>query len=202
MSQFGLRVGKKPRAIVTTTPRPIPFLKKLLKREGRDLRLTRCRTIDNADNLPRVYMDQMERQYAGTRLGRQELDAELLEDTPGALWTRDLIEAARLPPSAAAYDMKRIVVAIDPAVSTGEDSNLTGIIVAGIDWNDRGFVLEDLSGRYQPHEWATKAIAAYKRHQAASLPRQTRVARWWRRRSAPSIPRSPTAPFMLRAARP
>jgi phage terminase large subunit-like protein len=165
MAMFGLRIGKRPRAILTTTPRPIKLLRDLLKRDGQDVRVTRGSTYSNREHLPRSFLDQMEKQYAGTRLGRQELEAVLLEDTPGALWSRDLIEATRLP-SHVVPDCRRIVVAIDPAVSTGADSNLTGIIVAGVDYADRGFVLEDLSGRFSPTEWATKAIAAYRRHQA------------------------------------
>ena len=93
-------------------------------------------------------------------LGRQELEAELLEDTPGALWSHGSIEASRLR---SAPEMTRIVVAIDPAVTSGDE---TGIIVAGKDHNGHGYVLADLSGRYPPIEWARLAITAYRTHRA------------------------------------
>ena len=116
-------------------------------------------------NFAESFIHRIIGKYEGTRLGRQELEAELLDDTPGALWSRDSIEATRAPADAAEWDYKRIVVAIDPAVSAHAESDETGIIVAGIDWRDEAFVLEDLSGRFQPHQWATRAIAALKRWQ-------------------------------------
>jgi predicted phage terminase large subunit-like protein len=160
MAMFGLRLGKRPRAIVTTTPRPIPLLRALLKREGQDVTVTRGRTSDNAANLAPTFLSQIVSRYAGTRLGRQELDAEMLEDTPGALWTRDVIEDGRreranLPP------LRRIVVAIDPAVSNREASDETGIIVAGLGTDDKGYMLEDASGKFSPIEWARRAVALY-----------------------------------------
>jgi phage terminase large subunit-like protein len=161
--QFCLRLGKRPRIVVTTTPKPNAVLRALLKRD--DVVVTRGRTADNEKNLAPSFLREIVGRYSGTRLGRQELDAEILDDTPGALWSRDALDASRVPASAAEWDYKRIVVAIDPAVTVGEDSDETGIIVAGIDWRDESFVLEDLSGRYQPHQWATKAIAALKRWQ-------------------------------------
>jgi phage terminase large subunit-like protein len=161
MAMFGLRLGKRPRAIVTTTPKPIPLLKALLKREGQDVAVTRGRTADNAENLAPTFLSQIVNRYQGTRLGRQELDAELLEDTPGALWTRNLIEENRrakseLPP------LKRIVVAIDPAVSTGENSDETGLVVAALGVDGKGYLLEDASGKLAPIEWARRAVALYR----------------------------------------
>jgi phage terminase large subunit-like protein len=94
------------------------------------------------------------------------LNAELLDDMPGALWNRALIEATRAPIGFVLPDLMRVVVAIDPAVSSGEDSDETGIIVAGKDKNSKGYVLADLSGRYTPIEWARIAVAAYKSHGA------------------------------------
>jgi phage terminase large subunit-like protein len=143
--QFGLRIGKRPRQVITTTPKPIKLLKELVKRDGQDVRVTRGTTYDNRDNLASSFFSQIVRQYEGTRLGRQELQAEILEDTPGALWTRDLIEEGRrnrsaLPP------MQRIVVALDPAVTVSEDSDETGIVVAGLGADGHGYVLEDGSG--------------------------------------------------------
>ncbi len=85
---FGLRIGKNPRCVVTTTPRPVKLIRDLLAREGKDVVVTRGRTIENADNLAPAFLTEIMRRYEGTRLGRQELDAELLEDVPGALWCR------------------------------------------------------------------------------------------------------------------
>ena len=101
--------------------------------------------------------------YHGTRLGRQELDGEILDDVPGALWSRAIIEAAR---TSAKPELTRIVVAIDPAVASGEQADETGIIVAGSDAGGHGYVLADISGRYAPSEWARAAIAAYRAHAA------------------------------------
>jgi phage terminase large subunit-like protein len=109
------------------------------------------------------FFDQVIRKYEGTRLGRQELNAELLEDTPGALWSHGVIDAAR---QAAAPNLARIVVAIDPAASSGEDADETGIIVAGKDAAGHGYVLADGSGHYMPTDWAKLAIALYRQHKA------------------------------------
>jgi predicted phage terminase large subunit-like protein len=163
--QFGLRLGKRPRQVITTTPRPIKLLREVIKRNGRDVVVTRGSTYDNRDNLAPSFFSQIVRQYEGTRLGRQELNAELLEDVQGALWTRDLIEEGRrdkasLPP------MRRIVVAIDPAVSVSETSDETGIIVAGLGVDDHGYLLHDESGKYAPIEWARRAVALYRKYGA------------------------------------
>jgi len=165
MLMMGLRLGARPRCCVTTTPKPSRLIRGLVAREGRDVAITRGRTYDNAANLAKSFLDTIVKQYEGTRLGRQELDAELLTDTPGALWSREMIEAARIDPGAAP-GMRRIVVAIDPAVSSGQDSDETGIVVAGLGYDDKGYLLEDLSGRYAPHEWASVAVRAYHRHKA------------------------------------
>ena len=161
--RFGLRLGRNPRVLATTTPRPIKLIRDLIKREGRDVFVTRGITTENAANLPASYLAEMQARYGGTRLGRQELMAEILEDVPGALWQRDWIERDRVEK---APEMRRIVVAIDPAASSGEDADETGIVVAGLGFDGRGYVLEDVSGRYAPHEWAMHAISAYHRHKA------------------------------------
>jgi len=107
----------------------------------------------------------MRARYEGTRLGRQELFADVLSDVPGALWSLAWIDANRV--KSQPWDgLARIVVAIDPAVTSGEDADETGIIVAGLDHVGHGYILEDLSGKYAPHEWGAVAIAAYKRHNA------------------------------------
>lgn len=159
--QFGLRLGSHPRWLATTTPRPIPLVKSLLTRP--DVVVSRASTFANSANLAPSFLEGIKNRYGGTRLGRQELDGEMLSDTPGALWRLDWLDKTRVT---TAPDMQRIVVAIDPAVSNNEGSDETGIIVAGLDQMGHGYVLEDLSGRYAPHEWANKAIAAYARHKA------------------------------------
>lgn len=154
---LGLRLGNDPRAVVTTTPKPNKLVRDLLVSPGAVV--TRGSTFDNAAHLAPAFLDSVVRRYRGTRLGRQELEAELLEDLPGALWSRDAIEAARV---AAAPDLARIVVAVDPAVSSGEAADETGIVVAGLAHDGQVYVLDDLSGRMSPRAWALKAVAAYK----------------------------------------
>src|SRR5439155_17313177 len=148
--------GDDPRVVVTTTPRPIRLLRELLA--DPKVVVTGGRTIENGKNLAPAFLEQVVRRYQGTRLGRQELDGEILDDMPGALWTHGLIDAARI---SAAPVLSRIVVAIDPAASSGEHADETGIIVAGRDANGHGYVLTDASGHYAPAEWARAAIAAY-----------------------------------------
>jgi predicted phage terminase large subunit-like protein len=163
MLMFGLRLGTCPRWLITTTPRPIRLLKELLTRVGHDVVLTTGSTFENSANLAPSSLQALRARYEGTRLGRQELHAELLEDTPGALWQRSWIDATRVahPP-----ELVRIVVAVDPAVSTSEGADETGIIVAGVGVDNRFYVLADLSGRYGPDEWARRAISAFNRFSA------------------------------------
>ena len=156
--QFGLRLGKHPRQVISTTPKPTKLLRGLLKRAGQDVTITRGTTYSNRENLAPTFFSQIVRQYENTRLGKQELLAEMLSDTPGALWNIDMIESGRktkseIPP------MRRIVVAIDPAVSVSETSDATGIIVAGLGTDNHGYVLEDASGKHSPIEWARRAVA-------------------------------------------
>jgi len=158
--QFGLRLGARPRVLVTTTPKPSALLKSLIARP--DFVVTRGATRDNAANLAPTFLATVEGLYAGTRLGRQELDGELIEDVEDALWSRALIERTRIAP-ASRPALRRVVVAIDPAVSSGEGSDETGIIVAALGEDGHGYVLEDASGRYAPTEWALKAAGLYAR---------------------------------------
>ncbi len=164
MLQLGLRLGKHPRCLVTTTPRPIKIIRDLVAREGKDVVVTRGSTFENAANLAEPFLKAIRDRYEGTRLGRQELSAEILDDIPGALWTRATLEAAlhsgELP------QMRRIVVAVDPAVSTGENADETGIIVAGTSTDGKGYVLRDASGRYTPAEWAALSIALFDEYKA------------------------------------
>jgi phage terminase large subunit-like protein len=160
---FGLRLGDKPRVIVTTTPRPIPIIRRLTHLDDGSVSITRGSTYENATNLADDFLTEMRRRYEGTRLGRQELFAEILDDVDGALWNRELIERTRqteVPP------FTRITVAIDPAVTSSEDSAETGIIVAGYAQDRHGYVLADKSMRGSPNEWAKAAIAAYHTHNA------------------------------------
>ncbi len=161
MLMFGLRLGDDPRAVVTTTPRPTRLIKALVA--DPKVAVTRGSTYDNKNNLAPAFLEQIVRRYEGTRLGRQELEAEILEDVPGALWTHGLIDATRVN---TVPSLTRIVVAIDPAVSADEHADETGIVVAGKDAAGHGYVLADLSGRYAPTEWARAAIAAYRSHGA------------------------------------
>jgi len=162
---FGLRLGVDPRLIATTTPRPTALVRDLVKQPTTIL--TRGTTYENMANLAPAYRDVVAR-YEGTRLGRQELMGELLTDTPGALWTYELIERARVKDEDAP-EYARVVVAIDPAVSTNEESNETGIIVAGKDHAQHGYVLADRSGRYTPHEWATIALNSFDEFEADAI---------------------------------
>jgi phage terminase large subunit-like protein len=156
MLQFGLRLGADPRVVVTTTPKPVRLVRELAT--DPTTTVTRGSTYDNAANLAPAFLDQIVRRYEGTRLGRQELHAELLDDTPGALWTRAAIENLRVK---AAPDLTRIVVAIDPAVTSGEDADETGIVVAGKGVDGHAYVLKDLTCRLSPDGWARRAVNAY-----------------------------------------
>jgi phage terminase large subunit-like protein len=138
MLQFGLRLGPRPREIVTTTPRPIPLLRRLL--EDPRVAVSRARTADNAANLSPGFLDTVVERYAGTLKGRQELEGEMVEDRPDALWSRAAIERLRVlkaPPLA------RIVVAVDPPISSRRDADACGIVAAGADEAGHGYVLED-----------------------------------------------------------
>jgi predicted phage terminase large subunit-like protein len=133
-----------------------------VSRKGRDVVITGGSSFENRANLAPAFLDSIVRKYQGTRLGRQELNAELLDDIEGALWSLDMIERARVSP-AAIPAMRRIVVSIDPAVSVGENSDETGIIVAGLGEDELGYILEDASGKFLPTEWARKAVALYRK---------------------------------------
>lgn len=161
MLMFGLRLGINPQVVVTTTPKPVRLIRDLVGRK--DVVFTRGSTFDNRENLAPAFFDQIVKRYEGTRLGRQELEAELLDDVPGALWRRDVIDRLRRSEQP---QTKRVVVSIDPAMTSGEEADETGIIVAAIGVDDNGYILEDLTGRYRPDQWAKKAISAYHQWQA------------------------------------
>ena len=166
--QFGLRLGDNPRTVVTTTPRPIPLLKSILNRDT--TYITRGSTFENADNLAPSALAELQARYAGTRTGRQELLGELLEDVEGALWTRDMIEASRItePPP-----FVRVVVAIDPAVTSGEDSDETGIVTAGMTADGHYYILEDNTIKESPDNWAREAVKAYHKWKADRIIAET-----------------------------
>lgn len=160
-AKFGLRLGAKPRAVITTTPRPVKNITDLVK--DRATVITRGTTYDNKANLAPSFFDEIVKRYEGTRLGRQELNAEILSDVPGALWTREMIThlpVTALPP------MKKLVVAVDPPATSGENSNEAGVVVAGLGEDNRGYVLADRSSIMTPREWAVAAVTAYREFEA------------------------------------
>lgn len=159
--QFGLRLGD-PRVCVTTTPRPIKLIKDLLKDPM--TAKTRGSTYANRANLAASFFRKLKAKYEGTRLGRQELFAELLEDTPGALWTLTLLQKYRV--SQLPCELDRIVVSIDPAASSDQDANETGITVDGKGKDGHGYLLDDVSGHYTPAEWGAKAIEVFDKWEA------------------------------------
>lgn len=156
--QFGLRLGDNPRQIVTTTPRPIPLVRALMK----DPRVfvTKGRTLDNAANLAGSFLNAIAERYGGTRLGRQELDAEILDDVPGALWTRAMLDGARVKE---VPQLRRVVVAVDPSGSDGKSENADsiGIVAAGLGIDGNAYVLADRTCSLSPDGWGKQAVRAY-----------------------------------------
>lgn len=155
-AMLGLRLGEHPRAIITTTPRPTKLVREIIGRP--DAVITGGSTYDNAGNLADNFLTTILGRYEGTRLGRQEIEAELLEDNPGALWTQGLIDRNRVRQAPA---LRRIIVAIDPSVSSNESSDEAGIIGAGLGVDGHGYVLADLSGKMAALEWAQAACEWY-----------------------------------------
>ena len=150
---MGLRLGENPQIFCTTTPRPIPIIKRLIKDPTTiDIRFS---TSQNAENLSPIFLKRVQERYAGTRLGRQELEGELLEDNPNALWQRDVIENLRVRE---APQLIRVVVGVDPAVTGNEKSDETGIIAGGIAANGHGYILQDASLQASPAEWARATV--------------------------------------------
>jgi phage terminase large subunit-like protein len=165
MLQFGLRLGERPRQVITTTPRPISLLKRLLK--DPNAAVTRAATIANACNLAPAFLETVVGRYAGTRLGRQELDGELIEERPDALWSRGVIESCRVE---AAPELQRIVVAVDPPASAGAEAAACGLVAVGRAENGVLFVIADETvAGMSPAGWATKAIALWRRLTADAL---------------------------------
>ena len=162
---FGLRLGKRPQLIITTTPRPTQIISSLVRRKDKDVHLTSGNTFENHENLAESALKQLEERYAGTRLGRQELYAELLEDIEGALWSYRGLDDARIDKEDVP-EYRRIVVAIDPAVTNNEGSDETGIIVAGTGIDGRDYVIDDVSGKMTPDGWGRTAIEMFYKYNA------------------------------------
>jgi len=154
---FGLRLGKQPRTCITTTPKPIILLKNLVAQNN--VQITRGTTFDNLQNLAPSFASEIISKYEGTRVGRQELMAEILKDVPGALWQRAEIDSHRVneaPP------LERLVVAVDPPISVGENADECGIVAAGLGQDSRGYIVADRSVQgLSPAGWANKAVGLY-----------------------------------------
>ncbi len=180
MLMMTLRLGDRPRVVVSTTPRPIDILRgdgqsgrRLGIMRMVDTVITRGSTFDNASNLSPAFLTQVKARYEGTRLGRQELHAEMLEDIEGSLWKHALIDRGR---RTQVTDLSRIVVAVDPSGSAKRTADEAGIVVAGMGEcsclgrkDVHAFVLEDLTGRYSPQDMGRKAVDAYHRYRAHRL---------------------------------
>lgn len=165
MLQFGLRLGQQPRQLLTTTPRPVPLMKRLIA--DASVGVTRLRTEHNVRNLADGFTETLRRRYSGSVLERQELDGELIEDRRDALWSRGLLDQSickEMP------EIRRIVVAIDPPASSTAASDACGIVAAGLAADGRAVVLEDATVRAAgPQQWAMKAVSLFHRLNADCL---------------------------------
>jgi phage terminase large subunit-like protein len=160
-----LRIGDRPRVVVTTTPKPIKLIREWVSRSDDSIHVTRGSTFDNAKNLSSTALSELRNRYEGTRTGRQELYGEILEQADGALWIRNWIEDTRITKDNLPK-LTRIVVGIDPAVTSGENSDETGIITCGIGVDKHYYVLADDTLRGTPNDWGKRAIQAYTRWKA------------------------------------
>jgi len=164
MLQFGLRLGTRPRQVITTTPRPLRLLKKIMA--DPTTALTRAGTAANAYHLSPAFLQTIVARYRGTRLGRQEIDGEVIEERPDALWTRAGLDACRLT---AAPACSRIVVAVDPPASAGKHSAACGLIAAGCSGDFIYVLADETASGLSPAGWARKAIALWRRYEADCL---------------------------------
>ena len=170
--EFGLRLGDNPQCVLTTTPRPLAFLRDLIKDPG--CVTVTASTYANAANLPAKFIQRIEKRYGGTERGRQEIDGELLLDVRGALWTLSVIDKTRIRNSAKKPNCRRIVIGVDPQGKEAQrmgrqfesQGGETGIVVCGEGYDERGYVLDDLSDDYNPNQWAQTAVDAFHRHGA------------------------------------
>lgn len=166
MLQFCMRAGNNPRQLVTTTPRPIELVKAIFGGDEGRVHVTRGRTMDNKVNLAGRFLERIQKRYAGTRLGRQELEAEILGDMPGALWSQRSLDIYR---ASEAPTLGRVVVSVDPAVTNTENSDEHGIVAAGMAEDQTGYLIEDGSINGSPLDWAEAAIAMSKKHGADGI---------------------------------
>ena len=203
MMSFGLRLGVHPQVFISTTPKPIPLLKKLVV--DPTCALTKGTTYDNRPNLAKSFFEKTVSRYDGTRLGRQELMAEILGDNPDALFNYTQLDKTRIRLDALPA-LRRIVVAVDPPASTGEDADECGIIVAGLGEDGEGYLLADCSSKGDaPLVWAKKVLRAYSLwnanqiivevNQGGAMVRSCRrcLASWWRSTRRPRPARTPTS---------
>jgi len=160
MLMFGWRLGS-PRGVITTTPRPLPLVKEL--KDRRNAAVTVGSSFENRDNLAPEFFEAIVDRYQGTRLGRQELYAQILDDNPHALWARKDVEGARVDK---APELKRIVVAVDPNASDNKDSDECGIVVAGLGVDEVSYLLEDVSMNGTPQQWGKMAVTMYRKYKA------------------------------------
>lgn len=158
---FGLRLGDNPRTVITTTPKPLKLIRDLLEREN--VKVVRGSTFDNASNLAASALVELQARYEGTRMGRQELYGEVLEDVEGALWTNALLDDTRVDSHP---DLRRVVVAIDPSGGSSDSNDWQGIVVAGEGTDGELYILADRSVRDTPAGWARAAIRAYRDFEA------------------------------------
>ncbi len=158
MAMFGLRLGNDPRTIITTTPKPLPLIKEIVK--DPTTVVTKGSTFDNSGNLAPKFLKTIKDKYEGSRLGRQELEAEILDDLPGALWSRSEIDEHRV---STVPDLQRVVVSIDPSGTKGasDDGDSIGIVVAGLGVDGRAYVMADRTCKLSPAGWGQRAVQAY-----------------------------------------
>lgn len=168
MLMFCLRLGRHPRAMVTTTPKPTKLMRSLLRHPKAII--SSGSTFDNKENLAGTFLEAIKKTYEGTRLGRQELYAEMLEEADGALWTTETLDQCLIDephdPVEFAQTLARVVISVDPAITANAESDMTGIIVAGVDINGHGYILEDATEKLSPQGWASKVVSLYKRYNA------------------------------------
>ena len=181
MAMLGLRLGSSPQAVITTTPKPIALVKELRLRAGMAadplgrVILTRGSTYENEANLSPAFLSEIVQRYEGTRLGRQELHAEVLEDLEGALWTSAMIDSARIPrPTDGSIPaMTRVILAVDPATTHGPDSDETGIAIAGKGEDGQYYLIASTGLRASPETWGSRVLALYDEHDASLIVAET-----------------------------
>lgn len=163
LAMMALRIGDNPRCFVSTTPKPTPLLKKIMENDSTFV--TRGTTYDNQRNLSPKFFESVVSFYEGSKLGRQELLAEVLDQSESALWNRNILDATRVA-SLAGITITRHIVAVDPAITNTKTSDETGIVVVALSSDGHGYVIEDGSGRYSPAEWAEKVKSLYDKYSA------------------------------------